>query len=135
MLNLIDPNHDHKVSHIPNYKQWTTGITKDFRVFIQDDNFEYDARLYIDGDFLDTELKLRYADAIAEVLNRHTTSPEWKMLKSLKSYLTLKRTGYAFTDAVDGSPVYYYKDCYGDVWLKNSRWGTFKVKANRNDWT
>ena len=71
-MNLTDPNLEVKLATIPNHKQWTTGRTKDFRVFIQDDNFEYDARLYIDGDFLDIELKERYANAIAEVLNNAT---------------------------------------------------------------
>jgi hypothetical protein len=68
-MNLIDPNLPYKLEHNPNHKQWTVGITDDFKVYIQDDNFEYDARLYIDGDFLDTELKERYARAIAKVLN------------------------------------------------------------------
>lgn len=53
------------------------------------------------------------------------------MLKSLKSYFSLVKTGYAFTDTIAGKPIHYYKDCFGDVWLKESRWGLFKVKANR----
>jgi hypothetical protein len=68
-MNLTDPNYEAKLARFPNHKQWTTGITKDGRVYIQDDNFEYDARLYIDGDFYDLELQERYANAIAEVLN------------------------------------------------------------------
>jgi hypothetical protein len=71
-MNLQDPNYSYKVERFPNHKQWTTGVTKDGRVYIQDDNFEYDARLYIDGNFLDTELQERYARAIAEVLNNAT---------------------------------------------------------------
>lgn len=55
------------------------------------------------------------------------------MIRALKSYFSLVRTGYAFTDTVDGRGVHYYKDCYGDVYLKNSRWGFFKVKASRQD--
>jgi hypothetical protein len=51
------------------------------------------------------------------------------MVRAIKSYLSLKRIGYAFTDKVDGAGVYYYKDCYGVVYLKNSRWGLFKVKT------
>lgn len=53
------------------------------------------------------------------------------MIRALRSYFSLVRTGYAFTDTVDGRGVHYYKDCFGDVYLKNSRWGLFKVKANR----
>lgn len=68
-FNLQDPNFAHKKERFPNHKQWTTGITNDGRVYIQDDNFEYDARLYINGDFYDQELQMRYAEAIAEVLN------------------------------------------------------------------
>lgn len=68
-LSLKDPNFDSKKERFPDHKQWTTGITKDGRVYIQDDNFEYDARLYINGDFYDLELQERYANAIAEVLN------------------------------------------------------------------
>ena len=71
-MNLQDPNLANKLIHNPNHKQWTTGITDDGRVYIQDDNFEYDARLYIDGDFYDQELQLKYANAIAEILNAHT---------------------------------------------------------------
>jgi hypothetical protein len=50
-MNLQDPNFEEKRKRFPNHKQWTTGITSDGRVYIQDDNFEYDARLYINGDF------------------------------------------------------------------------------------
>jgi hypothetical protein len=71
-MNLQDPNYSYKVERFPKHKQWTTGVTKDGRVYIQDDNFEYDARLYIDGNFLDRELQERYARAIAEVLNNAT---------------------------------------------------------------
>jgi hypothetical protein len=71
-MNLQDPNLSHKLEHWPAHKQWVVGRTKDFRVFIQDDNFEYDARLYINGDFLDIELKERYAQAIADILNEAT---------------------------------------------------------------
>jgi hypothetical protein len=69
ILSLKDPNFDSKKERFPDHKQWTAGITKDGRVYIQDDNFEYDARLYINGDFYDQELELKYANAIAEVLN------------------------------------------------------------------
>lgn len=48
------------------------------------------------------------------------------MIRSIKSYLSLKRIGYAFTDTVDGQGVYYYRDCYEDIWMKNSRWGLFR---------
>ena len=73
-MNLIDPNLQEKKERFPNHKQWTTGINKrDNRVYIQDDNFEYDARLYIDGDFPDIETQLEYANQIARILNESTS--------------------------------------------------------------
>lgn len=66
---IKDPNLESKRERFPEHKQWTTGITTDGRVYIQDDNFEYDARLYINGDFYDLELQEKYADAIADILN------------------------------------------------------------------
>lgn len=71
-LSLKDPNFDAKKERFPDHKQWTTGVTKDGRVYIQDDNFEYDARLYINGDFPDIESQEKYAKAIAKVLNNET---------------------------------------------------------------
>lgn len=53
------------------------------------------------------------------------------MLRNLKSYLTLSRTAYAFTDTVSGKAVYYYEDCYGDVYLKDSRWSLFAVPKGK----
>lgn len=52
------------------------------------------------------------------------------MIKAIKSYLSLERIAYAFTDTVSGKVVYYYRDCYGDVWMKESRWGMFRVLSN-----
>lgn len=37
-------------------------------------------------------------------------------MRYIKSYYA----GHAFVDIVDGRDVFYYKDCYGDVWMKNS---------------
>lgn len=74
MMNLIDPYIKEKQSAWPNHKQWTVDTTKDGRVFIQDDNFQYDARLYINGDFADINKQVEYAKAIAEILNEQTNS-------------------------------------------------------------
>ena len=68
-MNLQDPNLGYKLTLRPDHKQWAVGRTNDGRIYIQDDNFEYDARLYINGDFLDVELAERYAQAIADILN------------------------------------------------------------------
>lgn len=53
------------------------------------------------------------------------------MLKMIKSYLSLKRIAYAFTDSVSGKAVYYYEDCYGDVYLKDNRWSLFAVPKGK----
>lgn len=51
------------------------------------------------------------------------------MIKRIKSYLSLRSIGRAFTDTVTGKPIYYYMDCYGDVWMKTSKWSLFSVKT------
>lgn len=50
------------------------------------------------------------------------------MIKLIKSYFTLKHHYVAFIDNVSCKPVSVYVDCYGDLWLKDSRWSLFKVK-------
>lgn len=72
-MNLIDPNLQEKKHRFPNHQQWTTGITKDNRAYVQDDNFQYDARLYINGDFPDIETQLEYANAVARILNENSS--------------------------------------------------------------
>ena len=52
------------------------------------------------------------------------------MIKWLRNTASLERIGYAFTDAVDGKPVYYYRDKDGVVWMKNSKWGLFSVRSS-----
>lgn len=54
-----------------------------------------------------------------------------KLIEWLRNTASLERIGYAFTDTVEGKPVYYYRDRDGVVWLKNSKWGTFAVRTNR----
>ena len=73
-MNLTDPHIKEKQSAWPNHKQWTVGTTLDHRVYIQDDNFQYDARLYINGDFPDEQTELDYANAITEILNERTST-------------------------------------------------------------
>lgn len=53
----------------PNYKQYTVGQTTDGKVYIQDDDFSYDARLYINGDFSNIDEAICYAAMIADRLN------------------------------------------------------------------
>ena len=49
------------------------------------------------------------------------------MLKLIKSYCSLKFVRHEFNDKVSGLRVSSYFDCYGDVWLKDSRWSFFRV--------
>ena len=42
------------------------------------------------------------------------------MGKWIKSRLTMRITGFAFTDIVSGKPVYFAVDCYGQTWMTES---------------
>ena len=53
-----------------------------------------------------------------------------KLLEWFNRTRSLERIGYAFTDIVEGKPVYYYKDYNGEIWIKNSKWSLFEVKRN-----
>ena len=48
---------------------WTVGVTTDNRVYLQDDDFTYDARLYVNGDFANKEQEIKYASMLARKLN------------------------------------------------------------------
>jgi len=48
---------------------WTVGVTTDERVYLQDDDFTYDARLYVNGDFANKEQEIKYASMLARKLN------------------------------------------------------------------
>jgi hypothetical protein len=48
-------------------------------------------------------------------------------MRLLKHYFSLKYAGYAFRDQVSGDSVYYYTDCFGERWMKTSRWAFFRV--------
>jgi hypothetical protein len=49
------------------------------------------------------------------------------MLKTIISFCSLRVLKSEFTDTVSGQRVYSYCDCYGEVWLKDSRWSLFRV--------
>ena len=38
--------------------------------------------------------------------------------------------GFAFTDAVSGKAVNYYRDRQGTLWMASGPWSMFRVKAN-----
>ena len=48
--------------------QWTQGVTPDGRAYIQDEDFTYDARLYVDGDFPSEQARAHYVDRILAAL-------------------------------------------------------------------
>jgi hypothetical protein len=48
---------------------WTVGVTTDERVYLQDDDFTHDARLYVNGDFENKEQEIKYASILARKLN------------------------------------------------------------------
>jgi hypothetical protein len=52
------------------------------------------------------------------------------MIQSIKSYLSLRWVENLFTDSVSGKQVALYEDCYGKRYMKDSRWGLFKVERN-----
>ena len=50
------------------------------------------------------------------------------IFKAVRSYFSLTKKEFMFTDTVSGLAVYSFTDCYGDKWMKDSRWGFFSVK-------
>lgn len=57
--------------HTVNRPRWVIGTTngQQPRVYIQDDEFKYDARLYVDGDFYNHQQAIEYAKSVACKLN------------------------------------------------------------------
>lgn len=55
------------------------------------------------------------------------------MIKKIISYFTLVKVADGWTDGVSGKTVAYYKDRFGDVYMKDSRWSFFVVKVNTGD--
>lgn len=93
-MTLKDPYLDEKRKRYPNHKQWTTGVANDGRVFIQDDNFTFDARLYINGDFYDLESQTAYAEEIAKVLNQANEGYELCSLEEADEFA--KKRNYTY---------------------------------------
>jgi len=55
------------------------------------------------------------------------------MKKVIKSYFSLRLVEYCtFMDVVISKPVSTYVDCYGEYWLKTSRWAFFRVESKRS---
>lgn len=49
------------------------------------------------------------------------------MVKTLYSRWTMEKTGQSFIDSESWGVVYYWKDCYGNVWIAENKWG-WRVK-------
>lgn len=45
------------------------------------------------------------------------------MIRWLKSRLSMKPMEFVFTDVVNGRSVWYYRDCFGGMWLAQGRFG------------
>ncbi len=56
------------------------------------------------------------------------------LLKTIKSWFTMKFVGLNFTDRIGGVRVNDYKDCYGTKWMATSdspiAWRVKKTKQN-----
>lgn len=50
----------------------------------------------------------------------------------LINFFTMTYIGYAFIDRVNGKIVNYYLDSYGQVWLSESKYSTFKAPSTTN---
>jgi hypothetical protein len=48
---------------------WTVGVTKDDQVFLENDDFTHDVRLYVNGDFASKEQEIKYASDLARKIN------------------------------------------------------------------
>jgi hypothetical protein len=48
---------------------WTVAVEKDGRVYLEDNDFTHDVRMYINGDFATPEQHWEYASIMARKLN------------------------------------------------------------------
>jgi hypothetical protein len=51
-----------------------------------------------------------------------------KLIRIIKSKLTMKRLGHNFTGRASGAAVFDYVDCYGVYWLAYDNHWFFRVK-------
>lgn len=51
------------------------------------------------------------------------------LINWFKSYFSLEFVQSEFMDVVSGKQVCRYRDCFGDEYLKDSRWSTFRCKS------
>jgi hypothetical protein len=48
---------------------WTVAVTQDGKVYLEDNDFSHDVRLYVNGDFATPEQHWTYASILARKLN------------------------------------------------------------------
>lgn len=48
---------------------------------------------------------------------------EFNLLRRLRSRLSMKKGDLMFLDIVNGIYVFEYKDCFGDLYMAQSKWG------------
>ena len=48
---------------------WTVGVSTDQKVYLENDDFTHDVRLYVNGDFENKEQEIKYASVLARKLN------------------------------------------------------------------
>lgn len=55
-----------------------------------------------------------------------------RIIHTIKSLLTMKRIHCLFIDMVTGEEVFLYRDCYGDEWMANFNYWSFRVKRGED---
>lgn len=65
--------------------------------------------------------------------NDNSERKQTGMIREIYNYFNLVDCGLAFRDQVTGRMVHYYRDPDGVVWMKESRWGLFRVRAVQED--
>ncbi len=53
-----------------------------------------------------------------------------KIIRWVKSWMSMKRQYSLFTDVISGDVVYLYKDCFEDEYMANYFYIGFRVKRN-----
>lgn len=48
---------------------WTVAVTQDGKVYLEDNDFAHDVRLYVNGDFESQDKHIEYAAVLARKLN------------------------------------------------------------------
>ena len=52
-----------------------------------------------------------------------------KLIKWFTHYISLEYYEFGFIDVISGETVCYYIDCYGNKFMKDSRWSLFEIEV------